>query len=111
MKIQGKETKYNIGDIVIMAWVDCDPELAVITGINLRYDDDDLDGDMCHILTYRTTRLMGGNNEQYEGPAGAFLCKITDAEAVKKYAPEIREAFANHGFKEKEEDDGEEGDE
>lgn len=111
MKIQGKETKYNIGDIVIMAWVDSDPELAVITGINLRYDDDDLDGDTCHILTYRTSRLMGVDREQYEGPAGAFLCKITDAEAVKKYAPEIREAFINHGFKEKEEDDGEEGDE
>ena len=111
MKIQGKETKYNIGDIVIMAWVDSDPELAVITGINLRYDDDDLDGDMCHILTYRTTRLMGVDREPYEGPARAFLCKITDAEAVKKYAPEIREAFKNHGFKEKEEDDGEEGDE
>lgn len=108
MKIQGKETKYNIGDIVIMAWVDSDPELAVITGINLRYDDDDLDGDMCHILTYRTTRLMGVDREPYEGPARAFLCKITDAEAVKKYAPEIREAFINHGFKEKEEDDGEE---
>ena len=28
MKIQGKETKYDIGDIVIMAWVDSDPELA-----------------------------------------------------------------------------------
>lgn len=111
MKIQGKETKYNIGDIVIMAWVDSDPELAVITGINLRYDDDDLDGNTCHILTYRTSRLMGADREQYEGPAGAFLCKITDAEAVKKYAPEIREAFKNHGFKEKEEDDGEEGDE
>lgn len=108
MKIQGKETKYNIGDIVIMAWVDCDPELAVITGINLRYDDFELNGDASHILTYRTSRLMGANREQYEGSAGAFLCKITDAEAVKRYAPEIRKAFINHGFIDKGEDDGEE---
>lgn len=107
MKIQGKETKYNIGDIVIMAWVDSDPELAVITGVNLRYDDFNLDGDTSHILTYRTTRLMGVDREPYEGSAGAFLCKITDAEAVKKYAPEIREAFINHGFKEKEEKENE----
>ena len=108
MKVQGKETKYNIGDIVIMAWVDSDPELAVITGINLRYDDDDLDGKMSHILTYRTSRLMGVNREQYEGSAGAFLCKITDAEAVKKFVPEIRKAFIDHGFRDKDEDDGEE---
>ena len=108
MKVQGKETKYNIGDIVIMAWVDGDPELAVITGINLRYDDDDLDGKMSHILTYRTTQLMGTNREQYEGSAGAFLCKITDAEAVKKFAPEIRKAFIDHGFRDKDENDGEE---
>lgn len=111
MKVQGKETKYNIGDIVIMAWVDSDPELAVITGINLRYDDVDLDGKMSHILTYRTTRIMGGNYEQYEGSAGAFLCKITDAEAVKKYAPEIRKAFISHGFTDRGEDEGEEEEE
>lgn len=108
MKVQGKETKYNIGDIVIVAWEDSDPELAVITGINLRYDDDDLDGKMGHILTYRTTRLIGVDREQYEGSAGAFLCKITDAEAVKKYAPEIRKAFINHGFTGRGEDEGEE---
>ena len=108
MKVQGKETKYNIGDIVIMAWADSDPELAVVTGINLRYDDDDLDGKMGHILTYRTSRPMGVNREQYEGSAGAFLCKITDAEAVKKYAPEIRKAFINHGFTNRGEDEGEE---
>ena len=111
MKIQGKETKYDIGDIVIMAWVDSDPELAVITGINLRYDDHELNGDASHILTYRTSRLFGGDHRQYEGSAGAFLCKITDAEAVKKYAPEIRKAFINHGFVDKGEDDGEEDDE
>jgi len=91
-----------------MAWVDSDPELAVITGINLRYDDNDLDGKMSHILTYRTTQLMGTNREQYEGSAGAFLCKITDAEAVKKFAPEIRKAFIDHGFRDKDENDGEE---
>ena len=108
MKVQGKETKYNIGDIVIMAWVDSDPELAVITGINLRYDDFNLGGKTSHILTYRTTQLMGANRQQYEGSAGAFLCKITDAEAVKKFAPEIRKAFVDHGFRNKGEDDGEE---
>lgn len=108
MKVQGKETKYDIGDIVIMAWADSDPELAVITGINLRYDDDDLDGKMGHILTYRTTQLIGANREQYEGSAGAFLCKITDAEAIKKYAPEIRKAFISHGFINRGEYEGEE---
>lgn len=108
MKIQGKETKYDIGDIVIMAWADSDPELAVITGINLRYDDFELSGDMGHNLSYRTTRLIGVNREQYEGCAGAFLCKITDAEAVKKYAPEIRKAFISHGFTDRGEDEGEE---
>ena len=108
MKIQGKETMYNIGDLVIMAWVDSDPELAVITGINLRYDDFDLDGDTSHLLSYRTTRVLGSDNEPYEGSSGAFLCKITDPEAVKKYAPEIRKAFIDHGFRDKGEDDGEE---
>lgn len=85
-----------------------DPELAVITGINLRYDDFELSGDMGHNLSYRTTRLIGVNREQYEGCAGAFLCKITDAEAVKKYAPEIRKAFITHGFTDRGEDEGEE---
>ena len=85
MKIQGKETKYDIGDIVIMAWVDSDPELAVITGINLRYDDYELNGDASHILTYRTSRLFGGDHRQYEGSAGAFLCKITALCELKRW--------------------------
>lgn len=108
MKIQGKETMYDIGDIVIVAWADSDPELAVITGINLNYDDYNLDGKTSHILTYTTTRVFGPDRRPYEATSCAFLCKITDHEAVEKYIPEIRKAFIDHGFIDRGENEGEE---